>query len=81
MSNGRVVSTGFLSTRDLENLGTGFRRHFAVPQDDIFAHLLRQLDRIEARPHQDGVSSGPTLTNPDFSPSWRRQTTGTSCSG
>ncbi|WP_375271142.1 hypothetical protein [Sphingomonas sp.] len=44
----RIVSAGLLTQRDLDVLGTSFSRHFPVPRDDVFADLLRRLDRVEA---------------------------------
>ena len=56
MSQQRIVSVGFLTQHDLEVLSGGFTRHFRVPQDDVFAPLLRQLDTIEAGPLGPGVA-------------------------
>lgn len=44
----RIVSVGLLTQRDLDVLGTSFSRQFPVPRDDVFADLLRRLDRVEA---------------------------------
>lgn len=59
MSTERVVSVGFLTQSDLDRLGSGFTRHFPVPEDDVFADLLDQLDRIEATPLGNGVALMP----------------------
>ena len=46
----RIVAVGFLTSHDLEVLGKGFTRHFSVPDEDVFADLLRQLDQIDIEP-------------------------------
>lgn len=55
MTNDKIVSVGFLSENDLLKLGSTFTRHFAVPQDDIFADLIAQLDEVDAQPFGKGV--------------------------
>ena len=50
MQECRIISVGSLTLRDLEVLGRGFTRHFPVPDDQIFADLIRRLDTIEASP-------------------------------
>lgn len=46
--NGRdVVAIGFLSRHDLDVLGQGFRRHFAVDDLADFTDLIEKLDRID----------------------------------
>lgn len=47
VSRERIVSVGFLTERDLALLGEGFDRHFAIPQDDLFADLITQLNEIK----------------------------------
>ncbi|WCP13285.1 hypothetical protein sphantq_01708 [Sphingobium sp. AntQ-1] len=42
----RIVSIGFLTERDLVKLGEGFRRHFPIARDDMFADLMAKLDKI-----------------------------------
>lgn len=42
----RVVSIGFLTERDLEKLGDGFRRHFPIASDNMFADLMAKLDKV-----------------------------------
>ena len=56
MSKDQVVAVGFLTSRDLELLGTGFHRHFPVARDDVFADLLAKLDQVEAVPLGRGVT-------------------------
>lgn len=52
MKKDQIVAVGLLTQRDLDVLGTGFHRLFAVDQSDDegddFADLIAQLDRIEA---------------------------------
>lgn len=55
MTGERVVSVGFLTQRDLDVLGKGFTRHFAVADDDMFDDLLAALDKIEIEPLGKGV--------------------------
>ena len=55
MAAERVVAFGFLTSRDLALLGSGFNRHFPVANDDLFAELIDQLDRIEIEPAERGI--------------------------
>ena len=52
LTKDRIVAVGLLTQRDLEVLGTGFHRLFSVNADDDendgFADLIAQLDKIEA---------------------------------
>ena len=49
MTQDRIVAVGLLTQKDLEVLGTGFKRLFPVEQgQDDFADLLETLHRIEA---------------------------------
>jgi hypothetical protein len=57
----RVVAFGFLTDRDLELLGKGFNRHFPIENDDLFADLIDQLDRIEVEPLGRGVIIRPPV--------------------
>jgi len=51
LSRDRIVAVGLLTARDLELLGTGFRRMYAVEEGaDDFGDLLRALDRLDAVP-------------------------------
>lgn len=52
----QVVAVGFLTSRDLDLLGVGFKRHFPIDHDDIFADLLEKLDQVEASPLGKGVA-------------------------
>jgi len=55
----RVVAFGFLTGRDLQLLGGGFNRHFPIENDDMFADLIDQLDRVEVEPLGRGVVIRP----------------------
>ena len=59
MADDRIVSIGLLTQRDLDNLGTAFRRQIPIDQDDIFEDLLRKLDQIEVAPLGKGVTIMP----------------------
>jgi hypothetical protein len=43
-----IVAVGFLTNRDLERLGHGFKRCFPVSDDAKFADLLRAIDEADA---------------------------------
>jgi len=57
--NERIVSIGLLTQRDLDNLGSAFRRQIPIAQDDMFADLLHKLDHIEVAPLGKGVTIMP----------------------
>lgn len=59
MAEERIVSIGFLTQRDLAQLGEAFTRHFPVTDDDMFADLIARLDEIEATPLDEGVALRP----------------------
>ncbi len=44
----QIVAVGLLTQRDLDVLGSGFRRSFPVSEDTAFDDLLQALDSIEA---------------------------------
>lgn len=50
LTKDRIVAVGLLTQRDLDVLGTGFHRLFSVgdDEDDGFADLIAQLDKIDA---------------------------------
>jgi hypothetical protein len=50
--NDRVVAVGLLTQRDLDVLGTGFKRVFPIGDDGDFGDLLRALERVEATPER-----------------------------
>lgn len=56
----RVVAFGFLTGRDLQLLGRGFNRHIPITDDDLFADLIEQLDKIEVEPLGRGVIIRPS---------------------
>lgn len=59
MSTERVVAFGFLTERDLELLGSDFRRHFPIEDENLFADLIEQLDQIEIEPLDQGIVIRP----------------------
>lgn len=59
MTQDRIVAVGFLTVREFDLLGQGFRRHFPVEREDIFADLLKKLDEIEAAPSGQGATLQP----------------------
>jgi hypothetical protein len=52
----RIVAVGLLTERDLEILGEGFRRHFPIPQDDLFDELIEKLNKLPLDDPQAGTS-------------------------
>jgi hypothetical protein len=53
--NDRIVAVGLLTARDLDVLGTGFKRIFPVDEDTSFDDLLAQID---------GLTTGETMPLP-----------------
>lgn len=47
MSDDRIVAVGLLTARDLDVLGTGFRRLLPVADGADFADLIRALDGVD----------------------------------
>jgi hypothetical protein len=47
MSGGRIVAVGLLTDRDLDVLGTGFRRYFPVDHTPCFGELLSAIDEAD----------------------------------
>ena len=45
----RIVAIGLLTERDLDVLGTGFRRAFRVEDTPCFEDLLAAIDAAEAQ--------------------------------
>jgi len=43
----RIVAVGLLTQRDLDLLGSGFRRAFRVDETPCFDELLAAIDRAE----------------------------------
>jgi len=49
VSDEKVVAVGLLTQHDLDVLGRTFTRHFPVrDNDDAFADLMKQLERVPA---------------------------------
>lgn len=46
-SSERIVAIGLLTQRDIDVLGSGFRRLFPLTGDQAFDELLGRLDAIE----------------------------------
>ena len=51
----RIVAVGLLTARDLEMLGSGFRRMFPVERDTSFDDLLHAIDEAVARKGGDAA--------------------------
>ena len=49
----RVVTIGFLTARDLQVLGQGFKRAYPLPTDGKFWDLLNQIDAADDRLMQE----------------------------
>lgn len=50
----RIVAVGLLTARDIEVLGTGFRRLFPVERDTTFDDLLHAIDEAVASKGGEG---------------------------
>lgn len=48
MADDPVVAVGLMTARDLEVLGSGFRRYFTVSDEEQFQELLDAIDRADA---------------------------------
>ncbi len=48
MAQEHIVAVGLLTHRDLERLGSGFKRCFPVSDDTKFEDLLRAIDDADA---------------------------------
>ena len=49
MGSDRFVAVGLLTRRDLDVLGSGFRRAFPLNDSTDFTYLLTQIDQAEGR--------------------------------
>jgi hypothetical protein len=49
LTDERIVAVGLLTNRDLDRLGSGFKRCFPVSDDQKFDDLLRAIDEADAR--------------------------------
>jgi len=54
-----IVAVGLLTNRDLERLGSGFKRCFPVSDDGKFEDLLRAIDEADAAALRASRSDGP----------------------
>jgi hypothetical protein len=57
----RVVAFGFLTDRDLKLLGSGFSRLYPIEDENLFADLIEQLDRIEIERLDQGIIIRPPV--------------------
>jgi hypothetical protein len=48
LAQDNIVAVGLLTDRDLERLGSGFKRCFPVSDDRKFEDLLRAIDEADA---------------------------------
>lgn len=55
----RIVAVGLLTARDLEVLGSGFRRMFPVERDTSFDDLLSAIDEAVAGKGGDVAAPAP----------------------
>ncbi|MDO7841801.1 hypothetical protein [Sphingomonas immobilis] len=55
MTDTRIVAVGLLTQRDLDRLGSGFKRAIPVANDEMFDDLLTQLDEIHIEPLGKGA--------------------------
>lgn len=58
MSQEPIVAVGLLTTRDLDRLGSGFRRCFPVSDDGQFEDLLRAIDDADAAHLRQKIPNG-----------------------
>lgn len=42
----KIVAIGLLTSDELKRLGHGFSRYYPMPEDDVFADIMSQLDEI-----------------------------------
>lgn len=63
MAEENIVAVGLLTNRDLDRLGSGFRRCFPVADDSKFEELIRAIDEADAasalRGERGTMQSGP----------------------
>ncbi|GAA3250124.1 hypothetical protein GCM10020258_04770 [Sphingomonas yabuuchiae] len=57
-----IVAVGLLTQRDLDVLGSGFRRSFPVEEDTAFDDLLQALDRSRRFTCRIGRTDGPGIS-------------------
>ena len=56
MAQDRIVAVGLLTQRDLDVLGTGFRRMYTVEDGDVFTELLEKLNEIDIGTPEHGAT-------------------------
>lgn len=56
-----IVAVGLLSRTELERLGAVFTNCIPMPEGDLFADLLAELDQIEVEPLSAAVVLRPLL--------------------
>jgi hypothetical protein len=56
MSSEPIVAVGLLTRRDLDVLGSGFRRAYPVNLDADFSGLIEMIDQAEERARQARLS-------------------------
>ena len=61
MAQEHIVAVGLLTDRDLERLGSGFKRCFPVSDDRKFEDLLRAIDEADAA---SGLRAGRDAPGP-----------------
>jgi hypothetical protein len=59
-----IVAVGLLTNRDLERLGSGFKRCFPVSDDRKFEDLLRAIDEADAAAGLRASRSHEEQSNP-----------------
>ena len=64
MAQEHIVAVGLLTDRDLERLGSGFKRCFPVSDDRKFEDLLRAIDEADAAAGLRASLNGEAVLNP-----------------
>ena len=59
MGSDRYVAVGLLTQRDLDVLGSGFRRAFPLEETTDFTFLLAQIDEADCRSRQEPRAASP----------------------
>ena len=53
VADDRIIAIGLLTARDVETLGTGFRRLFPIDEAPCFSDLLRAIDDADRELRQE----------------------------
>lgn len=66
----RIIAVGFLTQRDIDMLGDGFRRHFPIEDEDMLADLIARLNDVPFPSEQrivgrDHGSDGRQIQSPE----------------